>query len=122
MWLPRAGLLLALGAAAARVHADDDTAAQIQASSDASSRAPTRGHLKREDAYLKATCDGSGAWGYMYCRAADWSAWLFSSGQRAFSRLPGGDRLGTDEESRRLNWGSTSGMRFATRSYEPMHK
>lgn len=122
MRLTRAGLLLALAATAARAHAADDKAARVQTtSSDASSRAPTQGYLNDKGAGLTVSCGGSGALGYMYCRAVDWSTWLLLSGQRAL-RPPGGGPLDTDEARRRLQWGSTSGMRFATRSYEPMHK
>ena len=112
MRIPRTVLLLAL--AVSRAHAAHDAAAA------GDGIAPKQRGLLPEDeaAALEAARGGSGLLGYIYCVVADWSAWL----RGCRSEIHREDRPRREERRRRLEWGSTSGMRYATRSSQSMHK
>jgi len=127
MQLSRLGLFIALAAMAPStlcVDADDGTAMRDLTLHAASKEVPVYGHVRSDSLVDRDDCDDSGVVGYMYCRGADWTAWLFSMDNHHASPRNPRDALALNayDAQRRLQWGSASGMRYATRSSMPMHK
>lgn len=127
MQLSRVGLFIALATTTPStlcVDADDSTAMRDLKLHDASKEVPAHGHVRSDTEVVGDKCDDSGMVGYFYCRGAYWTAWLFSMDDHQASPQNPRDALATNsyDAQRRLQWGSASGMRYATRSFIPMHK
>jgi hypothetical protein len=126
MQLSHARVILALAIALPTfiVRADDASIIPDRILDEASKEIPIAGHSHDHSEAVEDMCEYSGVVGYLYCRGADWTAWFFSTSSRHASHplassLPSNTR---SDAQRRLQWGSASGMRFATRSFMPMHK